>query len=86
MVSNKVSKTKGKVLLNGNTFLRKKIHAILKVEVVKYVSLIINGWKVSNGSKIKRNGLNAILSFRLFKPKIYNCKESEKEKKKLKVG
>ena len=39
-------------------FIRKKIQPILGVEVVKYVSWIINGAKVPNGSKIKHAGLN----------------------------
>ena len=39
-------------------FLRKEIQPILGEEVVKYVSLTINGGKVLNGSKIKHNGLN----------------------------
>ena len=51
-------KSKEKVLLNGNMFLRKKIQPNLGVEVVKYVSLVINGGKVLNGSKIKHNSLN----------------------------
>ena len=45
------------VLWNGNMFLRKKIQPILGVEVVKPVSLIIDGGNMPYGSKIKHNGL-----------------------------
>ena len=38
--------------------LRKKTQPILGVEVVKYVSLIINDEEVPNGSKVKENDLN----------------------------
>ena len=51
-------KIKGKSLSNGNIFLQKKILLILGVEVVKYVSLTINGGKVPNSSKIKHNDLD----------------------------
>ena len=39
-------KLKEKILSNGNMFLRKKTQPILGVEVVKYVSLIINDEEV----------------------------------------
>ena len=38
-------------------FLRRKIQPILGAGAAKYVSLIINGGKVPNVSKIKHNGL-----------------------------
>ena len=58
-VSNRVTKIKGSFIIwKGNMFIRKKIQPILGVEVVKYVSWIINGGKVSYDSKIKHAGLS----------------------------
>ena len=51
-------KSKEKVLSNGNMFLQKKNQPILGGEVVRYVSLIIDGGKVQNDCKIKYNSLN----------------------------
>ena len=69
-------KLKEKVLSSGNMFIRKKIQPILRVEVVKYVSLLINGGKISKWFQDQIQWLE--------QPKIENCEESDIEKKKIK--
>ena len=57
-VSNKVSKIKGESYIEWKYVPTKENPAILGIEVVKYVSMTMNGEKVLNGSSIKHNGLN----------------------------
>ena len=59
-VNNRVSKIKGKSFIEWKYVPTKENLALgfWDVEVVKHVSLTINGGKVLNASKIKHNGLN----------------------------
>ena len=53
-----MSRIKGKTFIEWKSVPTKENPADLRVEVVKYVTSIINSGKVTNGFYIKHNGLN----------------------------